>query len=133
MEKLTVGQIARKAGVNIETLRYYESIELMPKPKRSEKGYRIYSEKDIARLKFIKNAQYLGFTLKEIRELLFLRVDDETTCADVKRIAMRKIDEVNHKISELEKIKASLQSLADKCHIQSPKSECPILENLEEN
>lgn len=131
MKELTVGLLAKETGINVETVRYYEAIGLMPNPKRSSSGYRLYSDEDIKRLKFIKNAQYLGFTLKEIRELLFLRVDDETTCGDVKRIAMMKIDEVDKKISELEKIRASLESLANKCHSGEPKSECPILENLE--
>ena len=131
MENLTVGKLAKKVGINLETIRYYENIKLMPKPKRTDSGYRIYFKNDLDRLKFIKKSQQLGFTLKEIKELLFLRVDEETTCNDLQKIAEHKIEEVNFKIKELNKIKKALKTLASQCHENGPKSECPILENLE--
>lgn len=87
MESLTTGQLARKAHVNVETLHYYERRGLMPEPPRRESGYRQYSEGDVARIQFIKRAQDLRFSLKEIAELLSLRVDPHTTCADVKKKA----------------------------------------------
>lgn len=131
MENLTVGKLAKEVGINIETIRYYENIKLMPKPKRTDSGYRIYSEMDLNRLRFIKKSQQLGFTLKEIKELLFLRIDEETTCNDLQRMAEHKIEEVDFKIKELNKIKKALKTLASQCHGNGPKSECPILENLE--
>jgi Hg(II)-responsive transcriptional regulator len=131
MKNLTVGKLAKEVGINLETIRYYENINLMPKPKRTDSGYRIYSEKDLNRLKFIKKSQLLGFTLKEIKELLFLRIDDETTCNDLQKIAENKIEEVDFKINELKKIKNALKTLASQCVGNGPKSECPILENLE--
>jgi len=131
MDNLTVGKLAKEVGINLETVRYYENIKLMPKPKRRDSGYRVYSEMDLDRLKFIKKSQQLGFTLKEIKELLFLRIDDETKCGDLKKLAEHKIGEVNSKIDELKKIKTALEKLSSQCHGSGPKSECPILENLE--
>ncbi len=131
MENLTVGKLAKEVGINIETVRYYENIKLLPKPKRTESGYRLYSEIDIDRLKFIKKSQQLGFTLNEIKELLFLRIDKNTTCHDLKIMAEQKIDEIDFKIKELKKIKKALETLASQCSGKGPKSECPILENLE--
>ncbi len=131
MKNLTVGRLSRTVGINVETVRYYENIGLMPKPERKESGYRIYSDSDVERLRFIKNSKLLGFTLKEIKELLLLRIDEDTTCDDLKEKAERKIEEVNLKIEELKKIKRALEKLAQQCHVNAPKSECPILENLE--
>ncbi len=131
MEGMTVKKLAQSADINLETIRYYEKIGLMPKPLRSESGYRIYSGSDKERLHFIKKAKYLGFTLNEIKELLNLRVDDDTSCDEVKSLAERKIDEVEHKIGELKKIKKALIALAGKCHSGGAEGKCPILENLE--
>ncbi|NOX17490.1 MAG: MerR family transcriptional regulator [Chlorobi bacterium] len=131
MKQFTVGKLSSEAEINVETVRYYESIGLMPKPKRTESGYRVYSEADLGRLKFVKKSQRLGFTLKEIKELLFMRIDEETTCRDLKEMAEQKIKEVDSKIRELKKIKKALEILASQCHSSGPKSECPILENLE--
>ena len=83
METLTIGQLARQAEVNVETLRYYERRGLIPEPPRKESGYRQYPPDDLARIRFIKHAKELGFTLKEILDLLTLRVDPETSCDDV--------------------------------------------------
>ncbi len=131
MEHFTVGKLSSEANINVETVRYYESIGLMPKPKRTESGYRVYSEKDLQRLKFIKNSQQLGFTLKEIKELLFLKIDEETNCKDLQRMAEDKIKEVDIKLMELRKIKKALIKLASQCNASAPKGDCPILENLE--
>ncbi len=131
MKNLTVGRLSRTVGINVETVRYYENIGLMPKPERKESGYRVYSDSDVERLRFIKKSKLLGFTLKEIKELLLLRIDDNTTCDDLREKAELKIEEVNLKIKELKKIKRALEKLARQCHINAPKSECSILENLE--
>ena len=102
---MTRGQLAEKTDVNVETLRYYERKGIMPKPSRSESGYRQYSQEDVARIQFIKRAQELGFSLKEISELLTLRVDPDTTCGDVKERTEAKIKDVEEKIRDLHKMK----------------------------
>ena len=131
MRDLTIGQLAKRVEVNIETIRFYERRGLMPKPLRRESGYRQYSEEDVARLQFIKRAQTLGFTLKEISDLLSLRVDPNTTCVDVKRRAEAKIGDIEEKILVLQKMKKALTKLASTCRGRGPTSECPILEMLE--
>lgn len=130
MGNLTIGQLARKAEVNVETIRYYERRGLMPEPPRRESGYRQYSEPDVTRIKFIKRAQTLGFTLKEIAELFSLRVDPDTTCGDVKRRAEVKIADMEEKIKALLRMKKALAKLASTCRGRGPTSECPILEML---
>jgi len=130
MKPLTIGQLAKKAQVNVETVRYYERRGLLPEPPRKESGYRQYSENDVSRLLFIKRAQTLGFTLKEILELLNLRVDPDTTCGDVKRRAEAKIGDIEQKILALQKMKKALAKLASTCRGRGPTRECPILEML---
>jgi len=97
MSKLTIGQLARQANVNLETIRYYERRGLIPQPPRNASGYRQYGEQDLARTRFIKRAQALGFTLKEIAELLSLRVAPGTTCGQVKERVQVKIADVEKK------------------------------------
>jgi len=130
MQQFTVGKLAKKANINIETLRYYENIGLMPKPKKLESGYRVYAESDLRKLLFIKNSKMLGFTLKEIKELLFLKVDDDKNCNDVRTIAENKINEIDIKLKEMRKIKKALSKLADKCKRKTD-DECPILSEIE--
>jgi MerR family mercuric resistance operon transcriptional regulator len=130
MKDLTVGQLAKDAHVNAETVRYYERIGLMPEPRRRESGYRQYSQDAIARIRFIKRAQELGFSLKEVSELLSLRVDPATTCEDVRRRAEVKIHNIEEKIRTLQKVKRALRKLAASCTGRGPTSECPILEAL---
>ncbi len=131
MENLTIGQLARRARVNVETIRYYERRGLIPEPPRSESGYRQYPDDTIARILFIKRAQELGFSLKEILELLTLRVDPETTCRDVRRRAEDKIADIEEKIEKLQSMKHALKKLKDRCKGKGPTSECPILEALD--
>lgn len=128
MEKFNIGLLAKKAKVNVQTVRYYERRGLLPEPPRRESGYRQYSLADLARLKFIRHAKELGFSLKEIEELLSLRVDPNTTCADVKRRTEAKIDDVEEKIRALQRIRDALTHLAGLCRGRGPLSECPILE-----
>ncbi|NOG99779.1 MAG: heavy metal-responsive transcriptional regulator [Ignavibacteriae bacterium] len=131
MENLKVGEIAKKVGVNIETLRYYEKIKLMPKPRRIESKYRMYDILDVQRLLFIKKAKELGFTLKEIKELLELKIESSATCGDVKIIAKHKIRDIENKITDLQKIKKILQKLVSQCVTEEiSKDECPILETI---
>jgi MerR family mercuric resistance operon transcriptional regulator len=130
MGGLTIGQLAKKAQVNVETIRYYERRGLIPEPPRRESGYRQYSEMDVARIRFIKNAKELGFSLKEILELLSLRVDPKTTCGDVKKRAEGKIADMEEKIKALQRMKKALTKLASTCRGRGPTTECPILEML---
>ena len=128
---LTVGKLADHGGVNVQTIRYYERRGLLPKPVRSPSGYRTYSAEALRRLRFIRRAQVLGFSLAEIEELLSLRVQPGMTCGDIRRRAREKIRAVNEKIAELQRIRDALSTLASACHGTGPTSECPILESLE--
>ena len=127
---LTTSQLAHKAGVNVETLRYYERRGLLPEPPRRASGYRQYSQDDVARLQFIKCAKELGFTLQEVQELLNLRVDPDTPCAMVKRRADLKIIDIEAKLQSLKRIKKALNKLAATCSGRGPVGDCPILEAL---
>lgn len=130
MEMLTIGQLAKKADVNIETIRYYERRGLIPKPHRRDSGYREYSDETAKRILFIKHAKDLGFSLKEVHELLSLKVSPGTTCSDVKSKAEEKIAEIEDKIKILQKMKKALLKLTKICSGSGPVSECPILEAL---
>lgn len=131
MGYLTIGEVAKTAGVKVETVRYYERQELIPPPPRRESGYRAYPEETVKRIRFIKRAQELGFSLKEIAELLSLRVGPGTACADVRKRAVAKIAEIERKMETLRRIKEVLAGLAAACEGRGPASECPILESLE--
>lgn len=132
MPEYKVGEIAEKVEVNVETLRYYEKIKLMPKPKRRESRYRVYDENDLKRLLFIKRAKELGFTLKEIKELFGLRIDLHAKCGDVKHLTEHKLEDVDNKISDLKKIRSVLVKLINQCINEEVSSdECPILESID--
>jgi len=133
METLTRGKLAKRSGVNIETLRYYEKRNLIDPPRRSEAGYRLYTPADILRIRFIKNAQKLGFTLKEIRELLKLRIKVNTSCDSVLKKAEHKRTEIMVKIKDLKSMKRALDQLIHKCEQSIPTEDCPILESFESN
>jgi MerR family mercuric resistance operon transcriptional regulator len=131
MKPLTIGQVARQAGVGVETVRFYERQGLLEEPSRRESGYRQYPTDVVAQLRFIKRAKELGFSLKEIRELLALRVDPATTCAEVKQQAEAKIADIEGRIASLTRMKKALVKLAAVCRGQGPTSECPILDALD--
>ena len=126
-----IGEVAKRADVNKETVRYYEKRELIPKPDRRRSGYRIFTQRHIDQVKFIKRAQQLGFTLTEIKELLELRVDEETSCSEIKEEARQKYQDVSEKIEDLRRIKETLTGLIDSCSEDGPIGDCPILEALE--
>jgi len=130
MEKLTIGQLAKKANVNLETIRYYERRGLVPEPPRNKSGHRVYPLEALKRTEFIKRCQALGFSLKEISELLSLRVGSGTTCGDVKARVETKIADVEKRIVDLEKIREALLSMSSKCVRTGPVGQCPILEEL---
>ena len=132
MEILTIGQVARQAGVGVETVRFYEREGLLEEPPRRASGYRQYSEQVVRRIHFIKRAQKLGFSLKEITELLTLRVDGQTSCEEVKQRTEAKIAEVEQKLSELQRMRQALLQVATLCTGQGPASACPMLDALEQ-
>lgn len=129
---LTIGQIARRSGFGIETIRFYERNGLIEPPPRKPSGYRQYPESVIFRLSFIKRSKELGFSLREIKELLSLRVSPTTTCSDIRERAEAKIADIEGKIRSLESIKEVLTRLTTSCGGRGPVSECPILEALEQ-
>jgi len=130
MEGLKTAQLANEGGVNVETIRYYERHGLLPKPPRTPSGYRVFSEEAVARLRFIKRSQELGFSLKEVKELQALRVRRGSGCADVRRRAEAKIADVDGKIRHLLEIKKALVRLTDTCSGRGPISNCTILQIL---
>lgn len=130
---MKVGELAREAGINLETMRYYEKIGLMPRPKRQESRYRYYDESDLARVRFIVRSKELGFTLKETKELLSMRIDSETKCEAMKELALRKVADIWTRIKDLESIASHLQSLANQCTDgEMSIEECPIVNALDE-
>ena len=126
---LLIGEISRRTGVNIETIRYYERIEVMPKPKRSEGGQRLYDESQLNRLGFIKRSRELGFSLKEICTLLTLVDSGEMTCSEVHALTVEHLREVRSKIADLRKLERALKNLAAQCSLGDV-SDCPIVETL---
>jgi len=130
---LTIGQVANAADVNIQTIRYYERRGLFPKPRRTPAGYRQYPEDAVGRIRFIKHAQELGFSLQEIQELLGLRVHDGAACDAVERRTRQKIQVVEQKIRDLQRMERSLERLAAACAARRPTDACPILEALEDH
>ena len=131
MEHLKTGELAKRAGVNVETLRFYEREGLVPVPPRRVSGYREYPVESVRLIRFIKRAQELGFSLREVRELLALRVEPGTTCADVREKAQAKVTEVRQKIADLRAIERTLKTLTATCSGDGPVSDCPILESLD--
>ncbi len=130
MKNLTIGQLAQEAGINPESVRFYEAQSLLPEPPRSTAGYRLYSRTAVVRIRFIKRAQDLGFSLKEIKELLSLADDQTTDCADVRALAQTKVDEIRQKIRTLEAMRDSLIELTDSCPGAGSAAKCSILESI---
>lgn len=132
MEHFTIGQLAKSAQVHIETIRYYERRGLIPKAPRRRSGYRQFSEKDLDRIRFIKHAKALGFTLEEISELLALKVEPLATCGDITQRIDAKLNDVEDKIKILLRLKKSLVKLKKACkEPNAPSKDCPILESLD--
>lgn len=130
---LTIGRVAAAAGVNVQTIRYYERRGLLPSPSRTPAGYRQYSGDAIDRLRFIRHAQELGFPLADVQELLALQVRRNVACTPVEKAVRRQIDRVQSKILSLRRIEQTLQQLASACATRRPTTSCPILEALEED
>jgi MerR family copper efflux transcriptional regulator len=131
MKPLTIGEVARQAGVGIETVRFYERQGLLEEPERRASGYRQYDQEAVAVLRFIRRAKELGFTLKEIKGLLGLRLDAEATRAEVRAQAKAKVGDIEAKIADLQRMRDVLVKLVKKCHGDGAASGCPILEAME--
>jgi MerR family copper efflux transcriptional regulator len=131
MGSLTIGEVAKQAHVRIETLRYYERSGLVASPPRNESNYRLYPQETVRRVQFIKRAQELGFSLKEIIELLALRATPETPCVDVRTRALDKITAIEEKIRVLHAMKNALVQLVEECSGQGEITDCPILASLD--
>jgi Hg(II)-responsive transcriptional regulator len=132
MGTLSIGQVARRSGVGVETVRYYEREGLLEEPPRRASGYRQYSEEVVKRIGFIKRAKALGFSLKEITELLLLRVDAQTPCDEVKQRTEAKIAEVERKVVELQRMRQALLQIHSLCTGPGPTGRCPMLEALDQ-
>ena len=128
--EFTIGKLAKRAHVNIQTIRYYERRGLLPEPERSASNYRVYAEDTLLRVRFIKRAQDLGFTLGEIKELLELRAAPRSCCEDVRARAEAKIRDIDKKIRSLDTMRTDLAQLVNACSGRGPVTECPILESL---
>ncbi len=128
---IKIGKLAEQSRVNLQTIRYYEREGLLPKPSRLPSGYRVFSRDAVRRVRFIKRAQELGFSLKEIKELLSIRVDPRSDCSAVQRLAKAKLADIDQKIRTLQAMKTVLTKLATACPGRGPSTECPILESFE--
>src|SRR2546422_3746232 len=126
---LTVGRTASLAEVGIPTMRFYERAGLLPKPPRTTANYRLYPEETVTRIRFIRRAQQLGFTLKEIKDLLELRVSRRTSCAQVRSHAQNKMADIGKRIRSLRQMKRALTKLAHECETQGG-GDCPLLKHL---
>jgi MerR family mercuric resistance operon transcriptional regulator len=131
MKPLTIGQVARRAEVGVETVRFYERQGLLEEPARKESGYRQYTRDVVARLRFIRRAKELGFTLKEIADLLALRLDPDTSCGEVRGRAKAKINDIEAKIRDLQRMRQALDKLVASCRGRGPIRACPILDALD--
>ncbi len=131
---LTIGQLAKAGGVSVETIRFYERRGLIEQPGRPTSGIRRYPRRTLERLKFIRQAQSLGFTLQEVQDMLELKADDPATCREVQRLAEDKIGLLRTKMQTLRSLETILKTLVEDCHKQSGGDVCfcPLLEAVQE-
>ena len=125
---MNIGQAAERAGLPVKTLRYYEEIGLVA-PDRQPNGYRDYGEAEVHKLRFLQRARGLGFSIEDCRALLSLYEDRNRASADVKRLALARIDDIDRKLEELKGLRATLDSLSRACQ-GNERPDCPILEDL---
>ena len=131
MGSLTIGALAKRAGVGVETVRFYERRGLVRRPPRPHAGYRAYPEEAVGRIRFIRNAQALGFTLQDVKELLALRVTPGTSCAAVRSRAAAKAADVKRRVADLERIGTALEKLIAMCPGRGALADCSILDTLD--
>lgn len=127
----TIGRLAKAVGVNVQTVRYYERLHLLGPATRTSSGYRLYGPEEEQRLRFIKNAQTLGFTLREVNELLNLRVSSVARCGTIQMKAQAKLRQVEAKVQDLLALSRALKSLIRTCRAGQPTDHCPILQRLD--
>lgn len=129
MDQVTIGTLARRTGVNIETIRYYERHGIMPAPARSAGGHRMYDEDHVKRLGFVRRCRDLGFGLDSVRDMLRMVDDDSVTCEQVKRVAESHLADVRAKLADLKRMERSLSETVARCD-GGEAPDCPILETL---
>lgn len=132
MQGFTIGQVAKKIGISRDAIRMYEQQGLIEETGRTESGYRIYTEPALARLRFIQRAKAMGFTLKEIGELLAIKRTKINTCEEVKHQAEAKLMDIEKKITELQKLKKAFKTLIITCDDKGHGQDCPLLDALEQ-
>ena len=126
----TIGDVAKQAGVGVQTVRFYEREGLIEEPPRASSGYRSYNDDVITRLRFIKRAQELGFTLREVRELIALQTDTSAECGALRVVAQTKLADIEQRIADLRRMESALQELVDSCSGGGPMASCRIVECL---
>lgn len=129
-QSLTIGVLAAEAGVNVETIRFYQRRKLLPEPERPYGGIRRYGPAEVSRLRFIKAAQRIGFTLDEIAQLL--QLEDGTHCSQARTIAEHKLTDVRHRLEDLQRIETALAQLVKRCAAGRGKVTCPLIASLQE-
>lgn len=130
MTRLGSSELAKQGGINQESIRFYEKEGLLPKPPRTAGGYRVFSTDDVRRVRFIKRAQEIGFSLREIKELLALSSEPDTNCGDVRERAEAKLSDIDRKLADLKRIRKALARLTAECGGRGTIDGCPILESL---
>lgn len=130
-KKITIGKLARLAGVNIQTVRYYERIGVLHPVSKTEAGYRLYGEGELKRLQFVRQAKELDFTLKEIKELMDLRVESPSACMEVLKKTKEKLKNIEERIEKLNDMRGILNEWSTACRGKSAIEECPILKSIE--
>lgn len=129
IERMNIGGAANASGVSAKMIRHYEEIGLIPPAARTDAGYRLYSERDVHLLRFIRQSRMLGFSMKQIAALIGLWLDQSRPSSKVKQLAQQHIRDLNEKIIELQAMKSTLERLANNCHGDA-RPECPILDGL---
>tara|TARA_R110002096_G_scaffold436021_1_gene665203 strand:+ start:74451 stop:74864 length:414 start_codon:yes stop_codon:yes gene_type:complete len=129
MSLLAIGEVAAKTGVSAKTIRYYESTGLIPAAGRAANGYRMYGERAVHLLRFVKRARDLGFSVEKVSELLALWADEHRESSEVRKLAVAHLGEIESKILALQELGATMRTLIDCCH-GDDRPDCPILENL---
>jgi len=129
LENLTIGTFAKAAAVNVETIRFYQRKGLLPEPDKPSGSIRRYGEADVARVRFVKSAQRLGFSLDEIAELL--RLEDGTRCREASILAEQKLKDVREKLAELTRMESVLSELICACHATKGSVSCPLIDSLQ--
>ena len=126
---MNIGSVAKTTGIPAKTIRYYEEVGLIPPPVRAENGYRDYQDRDVETLRFVQRSRKLGFSIRDVGNLLTLWQDQNRVSSDVKKLALEHIQEIEDRIEELKSIRDTLVRLTDTCH-GDQRAECPILDEL---